>query len=168
MLQSLDGTAPTVHESAYVHPTATLIGDVTLEAETSVWPGAVLRGDEGSIVVREGTNVQDNAVCHGRTDLGPYATVGHGAVAHGCDVGERGLVGINAVVLETATVGDEAIVAAGSVVTEGTDVPAGSLVGGSPASVIQEDVEDSVWHAAATVYAARAERYRETAEVIEE
>ncbi|NIS30255.1 MAG: gamma carbonic anhydrase family protein, partial [Actinobacteria bacterium] len=72
MLQSVDGAAPTIHETAYVHPEATLIGDVTLEAEASVWPGVVLRGDEASIVIREGTNVQDNAVCHERVEIGPY------------------------------------------------------------------------------------------------
>lgn len=168
MRQALDGTAPTVHESAYVHPAATVIGDVTLEADASVWPGVVLRGDEGPIVIREGTNVQDNAVCHEGVAIGPYATVGHAAIVHDCTVGERALVGMNAVVLDGSTVGDGAIVAAGSVVTEDTTVPPDSMVAGTPATVVKEDVGDSDWGAAADHYVERAKRYRETAEVLGE
>ena len=168
MLQAVDGAAPTVHETAYVHPEATLIGDVTLEADTSVWPGVVLRGDEAPIVIREGTNVQDNAICHERVEIGPYATVGHAAIVHNCTVGERALVGMNAVVLDGATVGDGSIVAAGSVVTEGTEVAPHSMVAGTPASVIKEDVGDTDWGAAADRYVARKETYRETAELVED
>ena len=168
MLQSLDGVEPTVHASAYVHPAATVIGDVTLEAETSLWPGVVARGDAGPIVVREGTNVQDNAVLHETVDVGPWATVGHAAIVHNCVVGERALVGMNAVVLDGSTVGDRAIVAAGSVVTEDTEVPPRSLVAGTPAEVRREGLEDSGWFAAADHYADRAQRYRESAEVLEE
>ncbi|MDZ7702593.1 MAG: gamma carbonic anhydrase family protein [Halobacteriales archaeon] len=164
MRQAVDGVAPTVHESAYVHPEATLIGDVTLEAETSVWPGVVLRGDEASIVLREGTNVQDNAVCHERVEIGPYATVGHSAIVHNCTVGERALVGMNAVVLDGSTVGDGAVVAAGSVVTGGTEIAPNAMVAGTPASVIKEDVGDAGWGAAADRYVDRKETYRETAE----
>lgn len=166
MLQAVDGVAPTVHESAYVHPGATLIGDVTLEADASVWPGVVLRGDEAPIVVREGTNVQDNAVGHERVDIGPYATVGHAAILHNCSVGERALVGMNAVVLDASTVGDRAVVAAGSLVTEGTVVPAGSMVAGTPADVVREDVGGMDWGVAAERYVERAAQYRETAEVV--
>lgn len=168
MLQSLGDVAPTVHETAYVHPSATVIGDVTLEAETSVWPGVVVRGDAGPIVVREGTNLQDNAVLHETVDIGPWATVGHAAIVHNCVVGERALVGMNAVVLDGSTVGERAIVAAGSVVTEGTDVPARSLVAGAPAEVRREGMDDTPWATTADLYAERAGRYREEADVIEE
>ncbi len=164
MLQSVDDNTPSVHETAYVHPRATVIGDVTLEAQTSVWPGAVLRGDEGPIVVREGTNVQDNAVCHERVEIGPETTVGHAAIVHNCRVGERALVGMNAVVLDGAEIGDGSIVAAGSVVTENTEVPASTMAAGTPASVIREDVSDSDWGLAADRYMERAEIYRRTAE----
>ena len=167
MLQAVDGAAPTVHESAYVHPQATLIGDVTVEADASVWPGVVLRGDEGAIVVREGSNLQDNAVCHERVQVGPYATVGHGAIVHNCTVGERALVGMNAVVLDGATVGERAVVAAGSVVTGGTDVTSGSMVAGTPAATVKEDVGDAGWDAAADRYVSRKETYRETAERVD-
>lgn len=166
MWQSLGGVAPTVHESAYVHPQATLIGDVTLEAESSVWPGTVLRGDEGPIVLRAGANVQDNAVCHETVEIGRSATIGHGAIIHRCTIGERALVGMNAVVLDGTTVGDGAIVAAGSVVTEDTDVPPGSLVAGTPASVVREDVGETGWAAAGEHYVELSRRYLETADVI--
>lgn len=168
MRQAVDGVAPTVHESAYVHPDATLVGDVTLEADASVWPGAVLRGDEAPIVVREGTNIQDNAVCHERVDIGPDATVGHAAIVHHCTVGERALVGMNAVVLDGVSVGAGAVIAAGSVVTEGTEIPPRSMVAGAPATVIKEEVGDADWAAAADRYVDRARRYRETAEPVEE
>lgn len=168
MLQSVAGNSPSVHETAYVHPEATVIGDVTLEAETSVWPGAVLRGDEGPIVVREGTNVQDQAVCHERVDIGPAATVGHAAIVHNCRVGERALVGMNAVVLDGAEVGDGAIVAAGSVVTENTAIPASTMAAGTPASVIRDDVSDSDWGLAADRYIERAATYRHSAEPVTE
>lgn len=168
MLQAVDGAEPTVHESAYVHPKATLIGDVTLEAETSVWPGVVLRGDEGPITVREGSNVQDNAVCHDRVSIGPYATVGHAVVLHNCTVGERAMVGMNAVVLDASTVGERAIIAAGSVVTENTTVAPRSMVAGTPATVVREDVGDTDWGLAADRYVDLAKRYRESAEPVED
>jgi len=168
MLQAVDGVAPTFHETAYVHPEATLTGDVTLAAEASVWPGTVLRGDEGPITLREGTNIQDNAVCHERTEIGPYATVGHGAVVHHCTVGERALVGMNAVVLDGATVGDGAVVAAGSVVTEGTAVDPRTMVAGAPASVVKEELSDDDWGLAADHYVERKRSYRETAKLVED
>lgn len=168
MRQSFDGEAPTVHESAYAHPGATLIGDVTLEAEASVWPGTVLRGDMGSIVIREGSNVQDNAICHEVVDVGPDATVGHAAIIHNAEVGEGALVGMNAVVLDRSTVGDGAIVAAGSVVTEDTDVPPGSVVAGTPATVVKETVGEPGWAVAGEHYVELSRRYRETGDLVGE
>lgn len=168
MLQSVDGAAPTVHDSAYVHPDATLIGDVTIEADASVWPGVVLRGDEAPIVLHEGTNVQDNAVCHERVSIGPYATVGHAAIVHNSTVGERALVGMNAVVLDGSTVGGGAVVAAGSVVTEATEVAPRSMVAVTPAEVMREDVGNADWGTAADRYVERAKTYRETAKPVDD
>jgi carbonic anhydrase/acetyltransferase-like protein (isoleucine patch superfamily) len=165
-LRTFDGAEPTVHDTAYVDPDATVIGDVTLAAEASVWPGTVLRGDEGPIRLREGANVQDGAVCHDGATVGPYATVGHNAVVHAATVEERAMVGMGAIVLDRSTVGERALVAAGSVVTEDTDVPPQTLVAGTPASVVKE-VEDSPWTAAGDHYVELARRHEETSEAVE-
>lgn len=158
MLRSFDGTEPTVHEDAYVDPAATVVGDVTLEAHASVWPNVTLRGDQGTVLVREGTNVQDGVVCHEDTEIGPYATVGHAAVVHGATVGERALVGMGATVLDDCEVGDRAMVAAGALVPPGTDVPPESRATGVPVSV-ETDVEASPWAYAADGYVELARRH---------
>jgi carbonic anhydrase/acetyltransferase-like protein (isoleucine patch superfamily) len=163
VLRSFDGVEPEIHESAYVDETAVVVGDVTLEAEASVWPNVTLRGDHGGIRLREGANVQDNAVCHEGTEIGPYATVGHTAIVHGARVEERAMVGMGSVVLDGATVGERALVAAGSVVTEGTDVPSETLVAGTPAEVIKE-VEDSPWTRAGDRYVDLSREHMETSE----
>ncbi|MDX1692074.1 MAG: DapH/DapD/GlmU-related protein, partial [Acidimicrobiia bacterium] len=108
------------------------------------------------------------AVLHETVDIGPWATVGHAGIVHNCVVGERALVGMNAVVLDGATVGERAIVAAGSVVTEGTEVPPRSLVAGAPAEVRRKDLDETPWAATADLYAERARRYRDHVEVVEE
>ncbi|MFC5970343.1 gamma carbonic anhydrase family protein [Halomarina salina] len=165
-IRTFDGTEPTVHESARVDPAATVIGDVTIEAEASIWPNAVLRGDSGHIHVHDSANVQDGAVVHEGATVGPSVTVGHNAIVHACTVEESALVGMGAVVLDDSTVGERALVAAGSVVTEGTDVPPETLVAGTPASVVKE-VPESPWTAAADHYVELAKRYEETSEVVE-
>ena len=162
-LRSFDGVEPDVHESAYVDEAAVVVGDVTVEADASVWPNVTLRGDSGPVVVREGANVQDNAVCHEGTEVGPYATVGHTAIVHGATVGERAMVGMGAVVLDDATVGERALVAAGSVVTEGTEVPPNTLVAGTPAEV-RKEVEESPWAYAGDHYVELARQHRATSE----
>ena len=138
-LYSFEGRAPRVHPQAWVAPTATLVGDVTVEAGASVWYGAVLRADFGAIVVREGANVQDGSVLHGGedpvTEIGPGATVGHLCVVHGAVVGAQALVGNGAVVQDGARIGERALVAAGSTVTPGTVVPPEVVATGTPARV---------------------------------
>ncbi|MFC6836303.1 gamma carbonic anhydrase family protein [Halomarina ordinaria] len=160
VVRSLDGVEPTIAESAYVDETAVVIGDVTVEADASVWPNVTLRGDSGAIVLREGSNVQDNAVCHEGTEIGPYVTVGHTAIVHAATVEERAMVGMGSVVLDDAVVGERALVAAGAVVTEGTEVPPNTLVAGTPARVVKE-VEDSPWAQAGDHYVERARRHAE-------
>lgn len=167
MIRSFEGMIPTVPESAYVDEQAVVIGEVTLGERASVWPGAVLRGDEGHIEVGEGTNIQDQAVCHEPTSIDAYVTVGHSAIVHAAHVGERCIVGMNAVVLDDAHVGHHSIVAAGSVVTENTEIPPYSLVVGAPAEV-KADTSDSDWFSAAEHYMELAEKYRETSEVVPE
>lgn len=148
LLVQLDGTAPAVHPDAWVAPGATLVGRVTLQAEVSVWFGAVLRADGDSIEVRAGSNIQDGSVLH--TDpgfpltVGRNVSVGHGAVLHGCTIGDDVLVGMRATVLNGARIGAGTLVAAGAVVLEGTDVPPGSLVAGVPAKVRRPLTDDEV------------------------
>lgn len=166
MIRSFDGHEPDIDESAYVDERATVIGAVTIEADASVWPGAVLRGDVGEIVVREGANVQDNATIHEPSEIGPYATVGHNAIVHRSTVGERAMVGMGAVVLDDSEIGSESLVGANSLVTEGTVVPDSTLVAGTPAEAIKE-VEDSPWAQAGERYVERARRHAETSEMLE-
>ena len=119
----------------YIAPTATVVGDVSLKNNASVWYGAVLRGDSGHITIGEDTNIQDNCVIHEQTTLGKGCSVGHGAILHGCSVGDHCVIGMGAIVLNGARLGDHCLVGAGAVVTGKTDAPAGSLLLGSPAKV---------------------------------
>jgi carbonic anhydrase/acetyltransferase-like protein (isoleucine patch superfamily) len=166
MIRSFEGTVPEIADSAYVDESAVVIGDVVVESEASVWPGAVLRGDHGTITLREDANVQDNATVHEGTEIGPYTTVGHNAIVHAARTEERSLIGMGAIVLDGATIGEEAIVAANSVVTVGTAVPARSLVAGAPAEVVKE-IEDTRFTAAADRYIKNARAHAERSEVIE-
>ena len=123
---------------AFIAPNATVVGDVILEENASVWYGAVLRGDRGTIHIGEGTNIQDNSVLHDETTIGKYCTVGHGAIVHGCTIGDRCMVGMGAIVLSGAKIGDDCLIGAGAVVTGKMDAPAGSLILGSPAKIVKE------------------------------
>src|SRR5881275_2041664 len=130
---------PTIHSSAWVVPGATVIGDVTLEEESSVWYGAVLRGDINRIIVGPRSNIQDNAVVHidtgAPTSIGELVTVGHSAIVHACKIDNEVLVGMGAIVLDGAEIGARSIIGANALVTLGLKIPAGSLVLGSPAKV---------------------------------
>lgn len=138
-LFEFEGKRPTIHGDAFVAETATIIGEVTVEAGASVWYGAVIRSDYAPIVVRAGANVQDGSVIHGPPDhpieIGPGATVGHLVVIHGASLGEEALVANGATILDGATVGARAMVAAGALVTPGTQIPDETLAVGVPAKV---------------------------------
>jgi len=149
---SYAGIHPRIHPTAFVAPTATVIGNVTIEAEASVWFGAVIRGDEPEHEIRVGarTSIQDNCVVHvsqqGATLIGAEVTVGHGAILESCTVGDGALIGMNAVVLQGARVGAGALVAAGAVVSVGADIPARHMAAGTPARVRKElDGESLRW-----------------------
>jgi phenylacetic acid degradation protein len=163
---SLDGLSPVVHPSAFVHPSAELIGDVWIGANVYIGPLASLRGDFGRIVVREGANVQDTCVMHAFPGKDCVVEVdghiGHGAVLHGCTVGRNALVGMNSVVMDEVEIGESTIVAAGAFVRAGMKVPARSLLMGSPAKVVRELSDDEVrWKGQGTqVYQALARRCR--------
>ena len=141
-LFSFEGHVPIVSPTAWIAPTATLVGDVRVEDEASVWYGAVLRGDFGPVIVRRGANVQDGSVLHGGGDpaceIGEGATVGHLCVVHGAVVGTEALIGNGATVLDGAVIGSRALIAAGAVVPPGMQVPDGMLATGVPAKVAGE------------------------------
>lgn len=134
-----EGKRPQVHQTAFVAPTATLVGNVIVEAEASVWYGAVVRADFAPVIIRAGANVQDGSVIHGPPDMpveiGPGATVAHLCVVHGARIGAEALIANGAVILDGASVGARSMVAAGSVVTPGSQIPEGVLALGTPAAV---------------------------------
>ncbi len=140
MIYGLDGVSPQIHPTAWIAPTAVLIGNVVIGAHASVWFGAVLRGDNEAIMVGEGSNVQENAVLH--TDMGypltiaANCTVGHKAMLHGCTIGEGSLIGMSATLLNGARIGAGCLVGAASLVTEGKEMPEGALIMGIPAKVV--------------------------------
>lgn len=124
-------------EHARIAPNATILGDVTLGKDASIWYGAVLRGDEGTISVGDGTNIQDNAVVHEETHIGKYCTIGHGAIVHGCRIGDGCLIGMGAIVLSGAVLEEDCLVGAGALVTGKSHAPAGSVLMGSPAKIVK-------------------------------
>jgi carbonic anhydrase/acetyltransferase-like protein (isoleucine patch superfamily) len=134
-----EGTRPTVADDAFIAPTATLVGDVTVESGASVWYGAVLRGDDGPIVVRERANVQDGSVVHTTptitTEIGRGATIAHLCMIHGAVIEEEALVGNGCVVLDGARIGARSLIAAMSLVQPGVHIPPGVLAAGVPAQV---------------------------------
>jgi phenylacetic acid degradation protein len=138
---AIDGITPVVDPSAFVHPSAVLIGDVIVAARVYIGPSASLRGDFGRIVVEEGANIQDSCLLHGfpgkDTVVGAESTIGHGAVLHGCVVGRGALVGMNAVVNDNAEVGEDAVVAALAFVKADQRISPGTLAAGIPARALR-------------------------------
>lgn len=167
-IYAFEGVRPVVDPTAFVHPTASLIGDVIIGPGCFVGPGASLRGDIGRIVMERGSNVQDNCTLHvfpGRDCVvAEDGHVGHGAVLHGCTIGPNALVGMNAVVMDDVHVGENSFVAAMSFVKAGTRVPPGMLVAGIPAVVKRKLTDDEIgWKCAGTmVYQRLAQRYLAT------
>lgn len=142
MIIELDGLAPQIHPSAWVAPTAVLIGRVIVGPRANIWFGAVARGDNEPIVIGEGSNVQENSVLH--TDMGfpltigANCTIGHKAMLHGCTIDDGSLIGMGATLLNGAHIGAGSLVGACALVTEGKAIPPGSLVMGSPCKVVRE------------------------------
>lgn len=138
MLYALGDIRPQVHPTAFVAPTATLIGDVVIEAYASVWFGAVLRGDNGRIVIGENSNVQDNAVLHEATTIGRNCTIAHLVLAHGIEAEDNVLIGNGATVFGNSHIGEGSLIGAGSVVSPGTHFEPNSLALGTPARRVRE------------------------------
>lgn len=141
-LFAFEGREPQISPEAWIAPTATLVGDVRVEPEASIWYGAVLRADFGPIIIRRGANIQDGSVLHGGadpvTEVGEGVTVGHLCVVHGCVIHTEALIGNGATVLDGVVVGRRALVAAGATVPPGMTIPDGMLAAGVPARVIGE------------------------------
>ncbi|ASP22024.1 2,3,4,5-tetrahydropyridine-2,6-dicarboxylate N-acetyltransferase [Antarctobacter heliothermus] len=141
-LYALDGIAPDLAADAWAAPDANLIGKVVLEARASVWFGSTLRGDNEEIRVGEGSNVQENTVCH--TDMGyplvigKGCTIGHKVMLHGCIIGDNTLIGMGATILNGAKIGKNCLIGAGALITEGKEIPDGSLVMGMPGKVVRQ------------------------------
>jgi len=161
------GREPSVDPAAWIAPTASVVGGVTLGAGASVWYGAVLRADDETVTVGRDTNIQDGAVLHADAGfpctLGDRVSVGHGAIVHGATVGDGSLVGMGARVLNGASIGERCMVAAGALVPEGFTAPPGVLVIGAPAKVRRDlrDTELELLRDTATEYAANARRHRD-------
>ena len=142
-IKSFCGKKPSISRSAYVADSATIIGDVRIGPNSSVWDGAVLRGDMHFIKIGRNTSVQDNAVMHGTamrypTVVGDNVSIGHNAIAHGCIIGNNCIIGMGSIILEGAVIGNWCIIGAGSVVTEGTKIPSNSIVLGVPGRVVRK------------------------------
>ncbi|RDB42890.1 gamma carbonic anhydrase family protein [Halomonas sp. DQ26W] len=162
---ALDDLAPTHDDSVFIAREAAVIGDARLARDVSIWPGAVLRGDNEPIVVGAGSNIQENCVLH--TDpgfpmeIGEGVTVGHLVMLHGCTIGSGTLVGMHSTVLNGARIGDNCLIGAGSVITSNKEFPDNSLILGSPAKVVRTLSEQEVADLAvsSTYYVERKNRY---------
>jgi len=165
MICELDGITPQIHPTAWIAPTAVLIGRVVVEAGANIWFGVVIRGDNEEIRIGAGSNVQENCVLH--TDIGApltigaNCTIGHKAMLHGCTIEEGSLIGMGATVLNHAVIGAGSLVGAAALVTEGKTIPPGSLVMGAPGKVVRalDDTAKARLIDSATGYQANARRF---------
>lgn len=163
-IYALGDSIPTIHPDAYVHPDAVIIGSVTIGAGSSIWPGAVLRGDDGSIVVGERSSIQDGTVVHttpfSHTTVGNDCVVGHVVHLEGCILEDFSQVSSGAIVLHRAVVGTGAIVAANAVVLNDMNVPAGALAVGAPATIKEGRARRGDIEMAVKAYLHKGERFR--------
>ena len=147
-IYQLGDAVPQIHESAWVAESAQVMGRIELEQDASVWFGAVLRGDNEPIRIGRCSNIQDGSVLHSDVGqpmtVGPYVTVGHQAMLHGCTIGEGSLIGIGAIVLNGARIGKNCLVGAGALVTEGKEFADGSMILGSPARVVRQLTSEQI------------------------
>ncbi|KQM19237.1 acetyltransferase [Sphingomonas sp. Leaf24] len=163
---ALADAVPDLSPDSWVAPSADVIGAVRLGAGASIWFGAVVRADNGDILIGERSNVQDGAVLHSDPHapltLGQDCTIGHRAVLHGCSIGDRVLIGMGATVLNHAVVADDCVVGAGALVTEGKSFPPNSLIVGAPARAVRTLTDEQLagLKASAAVYVEKARRYR--------
>lgn len=173
-LYSFEDKTPnlTAPEKSWIAPNATIIGNVTLEEQTSVWFGAVIRGDNDHIHIQQGTNIQESVVMH--TDPGialiiePYCTIGHQAMLHGCIIKRNCLIGMGATLLNGSVIGENSLVGAHALVPENKTFPSGVLILGSPAKVVRDLTKEEIERLtkSAQGYISKIERYRKGLELI--
>ena len=139
-----------IHETAQIGNGAIVYGDVTLGEKSSIWYNAVVRGDDGPIRIGKYSNVQDNCTIHLNPDtevnIGDYVTIGHGAIIHGCTIGNNCLIGMGAIILNNAVIEDNCVIGAGALVTQGKVIPTGSLVVGNPGRIIRKITPEEQSH----------------------
>ncbi|KKW67817.1 hypothetical protein AAV94_08370 [Lampropedia cohaerens] len=170
----LDGTRPSINTSAWVADNATVLGRVSLAAQSSVWFGAVIRGDMEHIQIGEGSNIQDGSVLHADAGkpltIGAHVTVGHQAMLHGCTIGDESLIGIGAVILNGARIGRNCLVGARALITENKEFPDGCMILGSPAKVVRplSADEQQALRASAQHYIDNARRFRQALKPVED
>lgn len=166
MLIPFKGALPTANETNFIAQSAQVIGTVTIAEDVNIWFGAVIRSDVATVSIGSRTNVQDNAVVHVSTgyptQIGEDVTIGHGAIVHGCTVGNRVLIGMGSIVLDGAVIGDDTMIGAGSLIPPGKVIPPKSLVMGSPGKVIRSLSEDEIadLKASAERYVSYAKEYK--------
>ena len=173
MLYELDGRRPTCHGQCFIADNATVIGDVEIGHDVSIWFNAVIRGDTDRIIIGDNSNIQDGSVLH--TDpgivleIGRNVTVGHKVMLHGCTIGDGSLIGINAVILNGARIGRNCLIGANALIPEGKEIPDGSVVMGSPGKVVKELSEEQQHALAhgAEHYVDNGRRYREQLRAME-
>ena len=149
MIETYKDITPQIDETAFVHAHAVVIGDVTVGARASIWPGVVLRGDQGAIRIGDETSIQDGSIGHATgglstTTIGARCTVGHKALLHGCTVQDDCLIGMGAILMDNCVIGAESIVAAGALVPVGREIPPRSLVVGVPGKVVRQLTDEDV------------------------
>lgn len=166
MIMTYKNKTPEIDESCFIAENASVIGDVSIGAGSSVWFGAVIRGDAAEIIIGEKSNVQDNAVIHCdpryKTVIGNGVTIGHSAIIHSAEIGDNVLVGMGAIVINKAKIGKNSIIGAGSLVTEGTVIPENSVAFGSPAKVVKKTtpVQNLMNKTNASSYVSEGKKYK--------
>lgn len=148
MIMNFMDKKPTLKEDVYISETSVIIGDVTLKRNANIWFGAVLRGDVNSIIIGENTNIQENTIIHveenEQVEIGNGCTIGHGAIIHGCTIGNNTLIGMGSIILNGAEIGNNTIVGAGSLVTQNKKFEDGVLIIGNPARVVRNLTEEEI------------------------
>lgn len=171
MIKSFRGFIPKINVNSYIAENATIIGNVIISEDSSIWFGAVLRGDTDCIKIGKGSNVQENSVIHVDknypVNIGDNVTIGHNAIIHGCTIGDNSLIGMGAILLNGSKIGENTLIGAGTLITENKEIPSGVLVVGNPGKIVRNLREDEILYLkkAAKGYVAESKEYRKMEEI---